>query len=323
MRAAAALGDAIDDTGVEVVHSNGTRSHVLLPVAHRRGVATVASIRDLPRSGAEAFVLRAALRSADAVIATSEYVRRTLRSVRGVRVIENPIEAPRLPDPRVARRDLGLPSGAFVVAMLAHFHWWKGHLDLLRAVEPVDDAWLLLAGGDLYGESSAACRNEVLAFARSHGFVDRVRWVGALDDVGPVYAAADVVAHCSVRPEPFGRTLVEAMLAGTPVVASAAGAPGEFIRDGRTGLLYAPGRSAELRAHLVALRDDRGRGAALARAARRDVGDRFAPPRHAARVCELYDDASSRRAGVRATGKHATLRSARSTAGAGRARTRS
>jgi hypothetical protein len=128
--------------------------------------------------------------------------------------------------------------------MLAHFHWWKGHLDLLRAVEPLDDVWVILAGGDLYGCSSTAYRNEVLSFAQSQGFAHRVRCVGAVDDVGPVYAAADVVAHCSIRPEPFGRTLVEAALAEKPVVASSAGAPGEFVRHSQTGLLFAPGTAS-------------------------------------------------------------------------------
>lgn len=295
VRAAAVVREVIDREGTEVVHSNGTRGHLLLPLLRRRGVATVASIRDLPRSHFESVVLTAALRSADSVIATSDYVRRQLRFTRNVQVIDNPVCVPRLPNRDEARRSFGVPQDAFVVAMLAHFHRWKGHLDLLRAVEPLDNVWVLLAGGDLYGSSSTDCRNEVLSFARSRGLADRVRCVGLVDDVGPVYAAADVVAHCSIRPEPFGRTVAEAMLAGKPVVASSAGAPGEFVNQGHAGLLFAPGRSGELRVHLEALRESPQLRRSLACAARDGVGDRFSPRRHAARVLGVYEESCESR----------------------------
>ena len=139
VRAAAVVREVMEREGTQVVHSNGMRGHVLLPLLRRRDVATVASIRDLPRSRVESVVLTAALRSADTVIATSDYVRRQLRFTRNVQVIDNPVCVPRLPNRDEARRSMGVPRDAFVVAMLAHFHRWKGHLDLLRAVEPLDD----------------------------------------------------------------------------------------------------------------------------------------------------------------------------------------
>ncbi len=61
----------------------------------------------------------------------------------------------------------------------------------------------------------------------------------------------DVVVHCSVAPEPFGRVLVEAMLAGKPVVASAAGGVMEIVEDGVTGFLVPPGDVAALAAVLT------------------------------------------------------------------------
>jgi glycosyltransferase involved in cell wall biosynthesis len=295
VRAGAVVRGVMERERTQVVHSNGMRGHVLLPLLRRRGVATVASIRDLPRSRYESVVLMAALRSADTVIATSEYVGRQLRFTRNVQVIDNPVCAPELPDRDEARESMGVPRDAFVVAMLAHFHRWKGHLDLLRAVEPLEDTWVLLAGGDLYGESSTECRNELLSFARSSGFAHRVHCVGAVDDVGPVYAAADVVAHCSIRPEPFGRTVAEAMLSGKPVVASSAGAPGEFVSNGRTGLLFAPGNSVELREHLVSLHETPELRRSLAYAARDEIGDRFEPRDNAAQVLEVYEESCGSR----------------------------
>lgn len=288
VRAASTVREAIDNTRAQVVHTNGMRGHALLPAIRRRGVATVASIRELPRSRSEALMLRGVLRSADVAIANSDYVRRRLHYARRIQVIDNPIATPRSPDRLEAREALGVPPGVFVVAMLAHFHPAKGHLDLLRAIEPLDDVWVILAGGDLYGSVSAAYRDEVLSFARARGCAHRVRCPGAVDDVGPVYAAADVVAHCSVMRETFGRTLVEAMLAGKPVVASSAGAPGEFVVSGWNGFLYPAGDVAELRARIVRLSSSAELRESLAVAATEGLGNRFAPKRHATQVLAVY-----------------------------------
>src|SRR5262249_6603912 len=46
--------------------------------------------------------------------------------------------------------------------------------------------------------------------------------------------------HPSIDPEPFGRTLVEAMLAGVPVIATNAGAAPDILEDGRAGTLVPP-----------------------------------------------------------------------------------
>jgi glycosyltransferase involved in cell wall biosynthesis len=56
----------------------------------------------------------------------------------------------------------------------------------------------------------------------------------------------DVVVHSSIAPEPFGRVVVEAMLSGNPVVASAAGGVLEIIDHGKTGWLFEPGNADAL-----------------------------------------------------------------------------
>jgi glycosyltransferase involved in cell wall biosynthesis len=111
---------------------------------------------------------------------------------------------------------------------------------------------------------------------------------GAVDDVDVVYAAADVVVHAATRPEAFGRTIVEAMLARRPVVASTPGMPGRFVRDGKTGLLYEPDDDATLVRHLRALEHDPQLRDRLVTRAAACAGEQFSSARAAAAVFDAY-----------------------------------
>lgn len=71
-----------------------------------------------------------------------------------------------------------------------------------------------------------------------------------------LYHQADIVVVPSVWDEPYGLVAVEAMAAALPVVASRAGGLPMNVRDGETGLLFAPGDSAELALRLASLLDD-------------------------------------------------------------------
>ena len=49
---------------------------------------------------------------------------------------------------------------------------------------------------------------------------------------------SDLVVNCSKKPEAFGRSLIEAMAMGTPVIAPAIGGPLDIIEDGKNGFLF-------------------------------------------------------------------------------------
>jgi phosphatidylinositol alpha-mannosyltransferase len=88
------------------------------------------------------------------------------------------------------------------------------------------------------------------------------------DDLPPYHAAADVFLASSIGPETFGISLVEAMAAGLPIVASDLRAYREVVRPGVDGLLVPPGDPTTLAAALRRVLTDPGLAAALARAGR-------------------------------------------------------
>jgi glycosyltransferase involved in cell wall biosynthesis len=175
---------------------------------------------------------------------------------------------------RPLRRDLGL-DGAPVVGVFSRLAEWKGQHVLLEALADVPGLHALLVGEALFeGDERYAERLHRLAERR--GIADRVHFLGFRDDVPQLMRAVDVVAHTSVAPEPFGRVIVEGMLAEKPVVAARAGGAVEIVDHGNTGLLVEPDDPEALAGTLRRLMQaPEARRRALAAAGRREAAGRF------------------------------------------------
>jgi glycosyltransferase involved in cell wall biosynthesis len=85
----------------------------------------------------------------------------------------------------------------------------------------------VIVGGALFGEEEY--ERSLRKLVSELGLEDRVVFTGHVSEVIALMAACDVVAHCSTAPEPFGLVIAEAMLAGTPVIASDAGGAREIV----------------------------------------------------------------------------------------------
>jgi glycosyltransferase involved in cell wall biosynthesis len=168
-------------------------------------------------------------------------------------------------DTRVAvRTELGIAQDVFLVGMFSRLHPWKGQTVLLDAISRLPDVHALIVGGALFS-GEAPYEAELRSRAGMPSYAGRVHMLGARDDVPRLLAACDVVVHASVLAEPFGRVLVEAMLAGRPVVATRAGGVPEVVTDGETGVLVEPGDARALTDALDALHRDPVRVARYAR----------------------------------------------------------
>jgi glycogen synthase len=146
------------------------------------------------------------------------------------------------------------PGGTRLIVCAGRLEYEKGMHVLLAALRRLRargrDVRLALVGEGTY-RSGLEARVDELRLRRSvtfTGFADRVALPRLLH-------AADVVAVPSLY-EPFGLIALEAMAAGTPVVASAVGGLTEHVTDGRTGLLVPPDDPAALAAALARVLDD-------------------------------------------------------------------
>lgn len=171
------------------------------------------------------------------------------------------------------RRRFGIDEHAFVVGHVGRLSPWKGQDLLIRALADVPDAVGLIVGRALFGEDDLA--EALPALGQRLGLADRLVFTGFRHDVTELMRACDLMVHSSTSPEPFGRVIVEAMLAGVPVVAAGAGGPCEIIEPGLTGWLTPPGDVDALAARIIACRDDPDERRRVADAAATMAGRRF------------------------------------------------
>lgn len=231
------------------------------------------------------------------VIANSEASARALIAQGGrgdkVKVVYNgidgsPFSAVTDEEIEAARRELGL-EGKKVIGVFGRLAEWKGQHIAIEALTRVPDVHLILVGDALFGEQAYAER--LKAQVQKLGLADRIHFLGFRSDIPRLMRMVDIVLHTSIDPEPFGRVIVEGMLARRPVIATRAGGVEEIIDHGHTGLLVPPGNPVELADAINGLLADPARAETIARAGRLDAESRFTVEANVAAMSEQMEAA--------------------------------
>jgi glycosyltransferase involved in cell wall biosynthesis len=248
---------------VDIVHAHDVYSNIFVSAwARLAGVPVVVTSRrwwhSFPNRKLQ-LGSRWAFSRADAVLANSTQVAKSVREEGNVAASKvwtitnfaddaafDPLpEAERIQ----LRRSWNAPDGAVMIGCVARFDPVKDHAGLLRAFAllraTTPDAHLVLIGD---GETRAASE----ALAGELGLGDSVHFAGELRSGGNHHRAFDLSVLASLS-EGFPNTLVEAMAAGKPVVATAVGGSIDAVVHEETGLLVPPGQPAELAEALARL----------------------------------------------------------------------
>lgn len=236
-------------------------------VAYRRiGLAPAAG-----RRGARRVFERTLMTRSTLVLCVAEAVRREALDVFGVapalvRTVPNGVDPERVAGPGrdASRRALGLPLDARVVVSLGSLSWEKDPLRALTisavAARKVDRLVHLVVG-----DGPLAAQVDEVASASA----GRVVRLPPLADVGTVLDASDVLLLAS-RPdgmEGMPAVVIEAAMAGVPVVANQVAGVEEVVVDGETGVLVPPGHDGAAAIALADLLGDDERRARTGEAA--------------------------------------------------------
>jgi glycosyltransferase involved in cell wall biosynthesis len=190
----------------------------------------------------------------------------------------------------------GVPPEAAVVGTVARLAPQKAPLDFVEAAARIararPEARFVVAGD---GPLRAAVEEGV----RAAGLAGRLVLLGLRRDVAEVLAGLDVFVTTALW-EGLPRALVQAMAAGLPVVATAAGGTPEVVRPEESGLLVPAGRPEATAGAVLRLLADPALARRLGEAGRSAVGAEFDLPTMLARLAALYEDVvAARRAGRR------------------------
>lgn len=147
-----------------------------------------------------------------------------------------------------ARKMLGFNERTFLVGSVGRLVPVKNYDLLVRAVAGLREAELILIG-------DGPERSSLEMVARAFGVGDRIHLLGHRDDIEDLLPGLDVFVLPSFS-EGMSNTLLEAMAAGVPAVASNVGGNRELIRNAIDGFLFESGDLNSLRRHLERLCND-------------------------------------------------------------------
>ncbi len=197
---------------------------------------------------------------------------------------------------RGVREKWKIAENEILVSLIGRVISWKGQDVFLKALSLASREAPGLRGLILGKDTSPGEKEwkRLQELARELGVHERVVFLPWLEDVASAYAASDIVVHASVKPEPFGLVILEAMAAGRPVIATRAGGVVDIVEDGVSGLLIEPGSAEALAGALLKIVRDPEFAARISAAGEARVREVFTMEKNAAIIAGVYEQLLSR-----------------------------
>lgn len=133
------------------------------------------------------------------------------------------------------KKELGNKIENFTMIMVANLRAYKGHVDLLEALHLISKKlpqdWVLLCAGRDEGILNALKEKAALL-----NLEKQIVWLGEREDIPHLLMQSDLAIACS-HEEGFSNSILEAMAAGLPVIATNVGGNPEAVIDQQTGLI--------------------------------------------------------------------------------------
>lgn len=139
-------------------------------------------------------------------------------------------------------------KGDFILATASMFAPWKGvhfivHFACLfeKELHDLGIKEVHIYGDEIYKTNGAhsGYKRQLHNIVKQNNSSSFILFKG-LCSPEEIFKDSDFFIHGALRPEPFGRVLIEAYRSGTPLVSTGLGGSGELIDDGESGLLYIP-----------------------------------------------------------------------------------
>jgi glycosyltransferase involved in cell wall biosynthesis len=290
------LALAIRKLNPDVLYTNGIKPHIIGELL--RPLLRVPTIWHLRDNWGGALVGRLADLGPHRIIAnsraTAAFLQKDMKHPHKVVVVHNAVDVAEFsPEGDTVPLETAGPKIGLVAALAR----LKGHALLLQAAERIlsefPSATFYFIGGSIYDTmAEVGYEDELRQMIAAKSLAEQVVLTGFQPQMAPWYRAMDVVVNASIRPESFGRTLLEAMACGKAVVGPKAGGIPEFVQPGKTGLLYEMGNAGALAEAVLSLLREPGWRQNLGAAGREAAVRRFAPEPHAQAISHILLEGS-------------------------------
>jgi glycosyltransferase involved in cell wall biosynthesis len=309
-----ALKQLIARERADLVHTNSLHSLYGFASARRARVPHVWHVREIVTQSplVRQVERRLALHFADRIVAVSDAAAAIFRDADGrlpahVHVIPNGVDIdafhPKNDGSRI-RAAFGIDARSPLVGIVGRLDRGKGIDIFLRAAAlcraQFPSARFIVCGGEVPGHESVT--RDSAELARELGLGESVtftQWKLGPADMPELFAALDLVVSASTIPESFGRTLIEAMASGKPVIATDHGGPREVCVDGETAHMIPPGDAQLLANAMLELLRRPQEASRMGAAGRKRAEELFDECEQMRRLEQLYEDVLGNRAARR------------------------
>jgi hypothetical protein len=290
---------------IDLLHLNNSPASGFddwLPAARFAGIPCIASAMSVAPKKI-GLVKRTLMRQFDVVVPVSRYILDDWAAAgiprERMRVVHHGVDLEALRarvarDPADVRRELGVPAGCSLAVMVGNIRRWKGQHVVLEALALLDARargrlFTVFAGGV---GTSHVYMGSLEQLVKQHGLEPCVSFLGPRSDVPDLLNAADLAIHASVRPEPGGIAVLEAMTLGRAVVAADVGGHAEVLTP-ESGFTFDTSAPEALAEHLVRLIEDEGLRRRMGKSARERM-ENFSIERNVRETQSVYDAVLSR-----------------------------
>lgn len=234
------LAKTVRDHTIDIIHAHTSHAHSLALWTRQfagRGKVVVHRRVSLPPKSDP--INRLKYRLPDRMLCVSEEVARVLHeyglSKEQAITVPSAVDLKRLEVAPAQRKDFGIPENAFLVFNAGALVGYKDHATLLQAFARFNqerpDARLLIAG-------SGPLESALKAQSRKLEIEEVTQFLGRREDVPALLGMSDLYVSSSIS-EGLGTSVLEALAARVPVVATEAGGVREMVHHEKTGLLVA------------------------------------------------------------------------------------
>jgi glycosyltransferase involved in cell wall biosynthesis len=289
------LKRSISQVNPDVIHSNGMKTH-LLAASLGISIPIIWHLHDF--IGSRVLVkqlLKLLVNRASAAIAISQSIADDWQAVfpsLQIEPIYNAIDIDRY-KPQLSIRDLQHLN----IGLVATYALWKGHDIFIQAIGHIvkkrpklqSMVKFYIIGGAIYETArSQYSRSQLQQLARDLNVEDWLVFIDFQQDIVSAYNMLDIVVHASTQPEPFGRTIVEAMACEKAVIVAQAGGAAELFTHQKDAIGVLPGDSIALSTAIEKLIDSPRDRITLGKAGRITVKNRFNRDRLGKELISLY-----------------------------------